>query len=149
MRQVTNTVGTIVFNNDDDAMAAEEAWQKLRAGKLEFPKRKKNHTFYIEVDEAMLPTRQEDGKGSVYKENKLGMVFSSDNFYWWKDKHGKRQHQILKREYTSLIGDNINFGKLLLSVAIKNDYGKYKDTVLLSDGATCIINMHDLLFQDS
>jgi hypothetical protein len=134
MRKVTNKVGTIVFDND--TKASEDVWQKLHAGKISFPETKYNHTLYLEVDGAMLPTRQEDGKGSIYKENKLGMAFSSDNIHWWTDKHGKRQHQILQREYTSLIGDSNNFAKLMFLLAIKNGYGKYKNTVLISDGAT-------------
>ena len=147
MRKVTNTIGGIVFNND--ISAADAVWSKLQNGTLKFPKTKTKGVLYLEVDGAMLPTRQEGKQGTVYKENKLGMAFSSDNIYKWKDKHGKEQHRILKREYTSLVGDSDIFQKLMLNLAIKNGYGYYKDTVLISDGATWIRNMKDLIFPDS
>jgi hypothetical protein len=59
------------------------------------------HTLYLEVDGVMLPTREKDVLGSVWKENKLGMVSSDDNFFFWTDKHGERQHRILKREFVN------------------------------------------------
>jgi hypothetical protein len=145
MRQVTNTIGSIVYNNDVNA--AEKLWKEM--GKIRSSKFKSNHTLYLEVDGAMLPTRQENIKGSVYKENKLGMAFSTDNIYWWKDKNGDRQHRILKKEFTSLIGDSDSFTKLMLLLAIKNGYGNYKNTVLISDGATWIRSMKDFIFPDA
>jgi ribosomal protein L22 len=147
MRQVTNTVGSIVFNND--VIVAERIWKELNAGQLVFSKSRRKGTLYLEVDGAMLPTRQEDQKGAVYKENKLGMAFTTDNIRHWTDKHGKPQHQIDKREYTALIGESDQFNKLMFSLAIKNGYGKYENTVIISDGATWMRNMKDLLFPDA
>jgi hypothetical protein len=147
MRQVTNVIGGIVFNND--VKAADAVWTELQKGTLTLPSSKDQGVLYLEVDGAMLPTRQDGQKGTIYKENKLGMVFSDDNIYRWKDKHGNQQHKILKREYTALIGDNENFQKLLFNLALKNGYGCYKNTVIISDGATWIRNMKDLLFPDS
>lgn len=147
MRQVTNTLGTLVFKNE--LKKAEELWGELTAGRLVFDETKKDGVLYIEVDGAMVPTRQEGQKGIIYKENKLGMVFSTDNIIWWKDKHGIRQHRILRRDYTSLIGDSDQFTKLMFLLAVRNGYGLYKETVLISDGATWIRNMKDLIFPDA
>ena len=118
MRQVTNTIGTLVFNND--VAKSEDDWGVFSSGRLCFPEVKKDHTMYIEVDGAMLPTRQEDVKGVVYRENKLGIVFSSDNIYWWTNNHGNREYLILKKEYTPYISGTEQFTKLILSLAIKN-----------------------------
>jgi hypothetical protein len=147
MRQVTNTVGTIVFNND--TKAAESVWERFNTANLTFNKTKVKGTLFLEVDGAMLPIRQEGQKGIVYKENKLGMAFSTDNIYRWKDKHGKSQHKILKREYTSLIGDSKEFSKFMLLLAVENGYGTFQNTVIISDGASWIRNMKDLLFPDA
>jgi hypothetical protein len=147
MRQVTNTVGTIVFNND---MAfAEGIWHNYNSGALTLPNSTDDHILYLEIDGAMLPTRNSKDKGTVYKENKLGMAFSSDNFHNWIDKHGEPQHTILKREYTAYVGDSEIFTKLMLALAIRNGYGKYKHTVLISDGATWIRNLKSLIFPDA
>jgi hypothetical protein len=147
MRKVTNTIGSMVFKNEVDA--AEQIWFKLNSGDLIFPDEKLNHTLYLEVDGAMFPLRQEDNKGTFYKENKLGMAFSTDNIHWWRNLHKVLQHRILKREYTSFIGDVEMFTKLIFSLAINNKYGEYKNTVLLSDGATWIRNMKNFIFPDA
>ncbi|MDR3135113.1 MAG: hypothetical protein LBU69_03350 [Deltaproteobacteria bacterium] len=118
-------------------------------GLIRFPKNKSKQTLYLEVDGAMLPTRQEGEKGTVYKENKHGIAFSTDNIYWWKDKHGDRQHRIMKKEFTSLIGDSNFFSKFMFLMAIKNGYGRYQNTVLISDGATWIRNMKEFIFPDA
>jgi hypothetical protein len=114
MRKVTNSIGTLVFNNDLEF--ADSVKSNLDCGRLQFPINKKNHILYLEVDGAMLPTRQKDVKGIVYKENKLGMVFSSDNIRWCPTPRDKYRHEILKREYTPLIGDSNDFSKLFLQL---------------------------------
>jgi hypothetical protein len=147
MRHVTNTVGSLVFNND--VKEAESVWDTYKSATFNFSDSKKDHTLYFEVDGAMLPTRKEGQTGTLYRENKLGMAFSTDNIFWWTDKHGDRQHRILKREYTSYIGDSVEFTKLMLALAIRNGYGRYNEIVLISDGATWIRNMKDMIFPDA
>jgi hypothetical protein len=147
MRKVTNIIGKLVFQKDMEK--ADETWQKFESGTLHFPKEKKNHTLFLEIDGAMVPTRKDDNKGTIYKENKLCIAFSSDNIFWWTDKHGARQHRIDKREYTSYIGCVDIFTKLVLNLAIKNGYGRYKNTVLITDGATWIRNMKGYIMPDA
>ena len=147
IRQVTNYIGNIVFQEDCKMAAA--AYDSLGSGKLCFPKQKKKGVLYIEADGASLNTRSKDTDGSTWRENKLGIVFSSDNIYSWKDRHGETQRQINKREYISYIGSVYEFKKHLLSCALKNGYGQYEKTVLISDGATWIRNMRDELFPDA
>jgi hypothetical protein len=147
MRQITNVIGSIIFSND--CKIANNIWTKYNNNSLLPFKKEINHTLYLEIDGAMLPTRQKDNKGTVYKENKLGMAFSSDHFHKWIDCHGKDQRKITKKEYTSYIGDSEFFTKLMLALAVRNGYGRYKQTVLLSDGATWIRNLKDLVFLDA
>jgi hypothetical protein len=147
IRQVTNYIGEIVFN--EDCKRAADAWDRLNDGKLLFPGKKKKGILYIEPDGAALNTRIKDATGSSWRENKLGIVFSSDNIYTWKNKRGEAQRQILKREYIAYVGGVDEFKKHLLSCALKNGYGEYEKTVIISDGATWIRNMRDELFPDA
>jgi hypothetical protein len=86
---------------------------------------------------------------SQWREDKLGLAFSTDNFLRWTNKHGVSQHRILKREYVSFIGQASEFSKFMFSLALRNGYGTYKTTVLISDGATWIREMRDKFFPDA
>jgi hypothetical protein len=147
VRQVINALGSIVFEND--LTVAGEVYGRLNAGKLSFPCRKKDGVLYLEADGAALNTRHKGDDGSTWRENKLGMVFSSDNIRFWTDKNGERRRRINKREYVSYIGSASEFQKHLLACAIRNGYGEYNQTVIISDGATWIRNMKDELFTDA
>ena len=105
--------------------------------------------MYIETDGAALNTRHKNDAGSTWRENKLGVAFSPDNIRRWHDKHNERQHRIQKREYVSFIGPSEEFKKHLLSCALKNGYGLYKKTILISDGATWIRNIRKEVFPDA
>jgi hypothetical protein len=147
IREVVNTVGGIVFKND--VAEAEKTYDLLQSAKLQSPDRKIDHTLYLEVDGAMIHTRLRDDDGYLWKENKLGMAFSDRHFSYWYTKKGEKEHKIGLREYTAYLGDANNFKKLMFSLAIRNGYGQYKHTILLSDGATWIRNMHNELFPDT
>ena len=147
VRQVTNYIGNLVFERD--CKLAEAAYQRLSSGKLEFPRAKKRGVVYIETDGAAVNTRIKDENGSSWRENKLGMVFTTDNIYTWTNKHGDKQRQIQKREYVSYIGSAEEFKKHLFACALNNGYGRYEETVLLSDGATWIRNMREEVFPDA
>jgi hypothetical protein len=147
IREVTNYVGNIVFK--EDCKKANEAFEKLNSGKLRFPNHKKRGTLYIEADGATLNTRSKDENGSSWRENKLGIVFSSDNIYTWIDRKGEKQRQLNKREYVSYVGSVDEFKKHLFSCALKNGYGTYEKTILIGDGAAWIRNMREELFPDA
>jgi len=146
IRAVTNCVGNIVFL--EDCRKAEEAYELFLSGNLPYAQDKRG-ILYIETDGASLNTRHKDDAGSTWRENKLGVVFSSDNIYSWTDKHNERQHRIQKREYISFVGSCVEFKKHLLSCALKNGYGSYKKTIIISDGATWIRNLREELFPDA
>lgn len=146
IREVANYVGKYVFERD--CKRAEETMASYNKCEIAFP-RDRNGVLYIETDGATLNTRQKDENGSSWRENKLGEVFSSDCIRWWTDKHGKPQHTLTHKEYVSYIGPAEDFKKHLLACAIRNGYGSYKETVLLSDGATWIRNMKEELFPDA
>jgi len=146
IRSVSNFVGNMIFKND--CKKAENAFMLLNNGKLKF-KYDKTGVVYIQTDGAALNTRHKNEDGSTWRENKLGEVFNSANIRYWTDKNGDKQHQILKKEYVSYVGSAAEFKKHLLTCAIRNGYGQFKETVILSDGATWIRNMAEELFPDA
>ena len=146
IRLVANHVGGIVFSND--CKKADESFAAFKNGKLDFPN-KIDGVVYIQTDGAALNTRAKNEAGSTWRENKLGEVFSSKDIHFWIDKKGKRQHQITKKEYISLIGTACEFKKHLLACALRGGYGLYKKSVVLSDGATWIRNMAEEIFPDA
>lgn len=146
IRKVSDFVGGVVFKND--CLRAEEAYELLTSGKTKFAKNQKG-ILYIQADGAALNTRLRDDKGTTWRENKLGEVFSTDNIYFWTDKKGKRQHRINKREYISYVGSVSEFKKHLAACVLRGGYGKFTETVFISDGATWIRNMIEELFPDA
>jgi hypothetical protein len=84
IRAVANTIGKLVF--DSDVKEAEKYDKLLDNAKLEFPSNKLPHILYLKVDGTMLHTREKNDDGSSWRENKLGIVFSSKYFTYYTDK---------------------------------------------------------------
>jgi hypothetical protein len=55
----------------------------------------------------------------------------------------------MKKEYGAVVGGVVEFGKQLFDCAVRNGYGKYRQTVIISDGATWIRNMCEDIFPDA
>jgi hypothetical protein len=146
IRSVTDFIGKVVF--ECDCKRADEAYSMLEGGKLIFPNNQKG-VLYIQTDGAALNTRSRGEDGSTWRENKLGEVFSTNDIHYWTDKKGKRRHRIIKREYVSYLGSVAEFKKHLLACALRGGYGHFKETVVISDGATWIRNMIGELFPDA
>jgi hypothetical protein len=98
--------------------------------------------LYIMVDGATINTRLKDEEGSTWRENKLGLFFSSTDLRTRKD---GVTHDILKKEYMSFLGSAKQFKGYLLECAIRNGYGRYEKTIPVSDGASWIRNMAEEL----
>jgi hypothetical protein len=154
IRSVANHVGSLVFRADKDR--AERVWGILQSGNLSFPSIKKAYDFYIEIDGATLQVRRDNNdklsegdKKSIWLENKLGMVFSSEYFIRWIDQEGEIQHKIGPREYITYLGEAEEFKKYLFATAIRNGYGSYCQTILISDGASWTKSVKEELFPDA
>ena len=148
VRLVTEHVGGIVF--EEDMSGAVRLRDQFAGGGVDFGGGKsKDGVLYIQTDGAALNTRSKDDDGSTWRENKLGLVFSSDNIRYWTDAKGNRQHKIYQREYVSYLGSVDIFKWLLLSCAVRNGYGAYRKIVFLGDGATWIRNMVAELYPDA
>lgn len=146
LRKAAGYIGKAVF--EEDCRRAETAWKEFsRKPMTEIP-RKKEGILYIETDGCAVNTRVQDENGSTWRENKLAIFFSSDHIYKWKSAKGEVCRRIEKKEYVSYIGSVSEFKKHVLAGAVRNGYGKYEKTVLLSDGAGWIANMKEELFGD-
>jgi hypothetical protein len=152
IRKATTLLGKIVHENDMNN--ADVIWNELNTGRLQFQNHTKKHILYFQIDGSMLALREKDGekingiKGSEYHECKLVMAFSSDNMTTRIRSDGKTQNIICKREYGAIVGGVEPFYKLVLALAIRNNYGVYHKTVLISDGATWIRSLKQMLFPD-
>lgn len=93
IRLVTNHIGKLVFK--EDCKKVENLFQKYDTGRLEYVKARKG-VLYIETDGAALNTRYKDEDSSTWRENKLDVVFSSDNIHFYTDKDVEKQQRILK-----------------------------------------------------
>lgn len=146
VRHVTNHIGELVFK--EDCRLAQNAYELFETAKMP-DSFNRDGVIYIETDGAAVNTRIQDENGSTWRENKLGMVFTSDNIRCWIDKKKERQHRILGREYISYIGSAEEFKKHLFACALRNGYGMYKETVILGDGATWIRTMAEELYPNA
>ena len=147
MRMVVNHIGKLVF--DEDCKHVDETMEKLRKCELKFPRNRKG-TLYIEVDGAALNTRHKNNEGSTWRENKLGLIFSSDNIKYKRNENtNELRHEIKKKEFVTYLGGVDEFKRHLFHCAVKNGYGQYENTVFISDGAAWIANMVSELFGDA
>lgn len=144
IRKAAGYIGKAVF--DEDCRKADKVWKEFSAKPLAPVLKKKKGILYIEVDGSAVNTRVQDENGSTWRENKLGIFFSTDHIYKWKNKKGEYCRKIDKKEYVSYIGSVSEFKKHILAAAIRNGYGAYEKIVMLSDGAEWISNMKEELF---
>ena len=99
IRKVVNYIGNLVFM--DDCRLARECEMQLNSCVRE-DSYSKQGTLYLQTDGAALNTRTKDQNDSTWRENKLGLAFSSDHIHYWKNAKGQMQHRILSREYMAL-----------------------------------------------
>ena len=144
VRKVTEYVGGIVFEKD----TIEANFMVENMEKMEFQWDKEG-VLYVQMDSASVNTRCIDDEGSTWRENKLGMVFSSDDIRTTTNSKREKTNRILKKEYTSYIGSVNEFKKYVYAIAVRGGYGRYKTTVILGDGATGTRNMCAEIFPNA
>lgn len=143
IRRITNYVGKMIY--EDDCTRRDIALQHLKWLDMtpERPTSTNRHVLYIEMDGAMFNTRKQDNN-STWKENKLGLVFSSKDLLTFRSKKGEDIKRIGKREYISYAGDADTFLQFLYAVAYKNGLEEHGKIVIISDGARWIKNFKDV-----
>ena len=98
VRAVTDYVGKIIF--EEDTKAANDSYERI--AQMAYGKYK-DGVLYVQADGAALNTRTKDKEGSTWRENKLGIVFSSDDIRKTVNKKGEIIGKIEKKEYTAYI----------------------------------------------
>jgi hypothetical protein len=141
IREVTDYAGKVVF--EEDCKRAENIARNERKVPA---KAEKEGVLYGFADGAAINTRERDEAGSSWRENKLGECYSSDHTR--KRKDGKT-YDVLQKEYCDYLGSVEEFEKHFYDLAVRNGYGRYKATVIISDGAAWIRTMCDELFPDA
>lgn len=148
IREIVDFVGErVVEDNRKKADSARLCQRNICGEKC--AKHAEKGILFMETDGASVCTRGEDGKGTFWHENKLGMVFNSSDIHFWTDRSGKQQHRILKREFVNYLGSASEFKYYFLDLALR--YGVYErnEVVLISDGALWIQSMASELFPDA
>jgi len=144
IRQVTETVGEIVFKQDTER--AEETLRNIHRIGNESEPTNKNKVLYIQIDGAAVNTRIQDDDGSTWKENKTVLAFADSDIIQRKD----GGHIITKKEYMPFIGTSEEFKKYVLDVAVRAGYGTtVEKVVVIADGALWIRTICDEIFPDA
>lgn len=86
IRQVVNYMGNIVYMEDCRRASMAENFDESESSRDDI----KGSVLYIMADGAALNTRTKDTDGSSWKENKLAVVFTDGDMYYWKSKDGKK-----------------------------------------------------------
>lgn len=146
IRLVTNFIGKLVFEND--CRKVDEVF-KVRHQKDPNAAGHEDGVLYIEMDGAALNTRTKNEDGSTWRENKLGCVFTSKDIHYWTTDDGERRHLIERRDYVSYLGDVETFGRHLYVCAVENGLERYKQIVVIGDGAPWIAHLAKELNTDS
>ena len=143
IRNVANYIGKMVYEEDCAKRdIALQHLQWLEMTPFQPAKKPNNDVLYIEMDGAMFNTRKQENN-STWKENKLGLVFSSRNLRSYRNKSGEDVYRIGKREYISYAGSADEFLGFLYSVALQNGLEEHGKIVIISDGARWIKNFKD------
>ena len=144
IRTVTDYVGKLIFEKDESRANRDYHFMpEIRINE------QKDGALYIQTDGATVNTRTKNKEGTTWKENKLGLVFSSDDIKTTINSKGEARSEILKKEYVSYIGSASEFKKFLYSCALRNGYGEYKVVVIIGDGASWIRTISNEMFPDA
>ena len=137
IRCVTNLIGKIVYEND-----CKETKETLDGNKNNQVKGfTRKGILYIETDGNFIRVKSQLKK-RVWIENKVGLAFNSNDLTTYVDKNGNTCHKISSREYISYFGSIEEYKKHLFALALRNGYGIFEKTILLSDGAGWIRTYH-------
>ena len=135
IRNVVNFIGKLVY---EEGLKINKILLKEKYDLLNNNYSKSDEIFYIETDGNFVHLLNKGTTGSTWHENKIGLVFSTDNIETRSNQQGEIYRIINKKEYISYFCPVEEFKKYLYCLALKNQYYKFKTCILISDGATWI-----------
>ena len=137
IRKIVNYIGKIIF--EKECKIVDKNIEDDKFGK--FPKNYNiDGVLYAEADGCFLCTQNLVTKKREWREIRNGLVFNSLDLKVWKSDNGKEYHKIEKKEYISHFGCIDEFKRHFYALMLRNGYGKFKETVILGNGATWIKN---------
>jgi len=138
VRKITDYVAGLVLGNENqfvNDMVSDYSPSKIKIGHR--AGRPKNNPFivYLQTDGATYPARAEGEIEAGYRENKLGVVFTSDTMEERVDAKGHLRPKIGDREYICNVGGVEEHRKHLIATALKYGLEEADAMVILTDGA--------------
>ncbi len=154
IREITDYIGEIILKKDQELTQEAMRDYDYRKFRCQKPGRrpKNGYVLYCEMDGAMFNTRRpisdsndetahkNKKESSSWKENKLGIVFRSDELINTGkfDEQGKPIMRLGRREYICTTEGVDTFRERLLWTMLKNGMEDASDVVFISDGAVWI-----------
>ena len=143
IRSVTDYVGERVMRQDKErarnALNSLEKDQKSRKSG-----RDSVGVLYLMMDGAFILTVEEG-----WKEVKTAMVFTSKQLHTWKNKKGEECRKILQKDFVSCMDSASVFKGYVAALFKRNKGHKFKEVVVIGDGADWIQNIVDEICPDS
>jgi hypothetical protein len=146
IRHVTNYVGNVIFHNDN--LRTIEAIHLLNTGNIDLSQTQRG-VLYIQAESFEFHSRTNNDIRTNWHKNLIGEVFSSNDIRCWLDEKGNQKKTLLRKEYISCVGAVSEFKEHLFCCALRNGYGKFQDTVVLSDGSAWFKDMVDEMFPNA
>ncbi|MDR1353357.1 MAG: hypothetical protein LBK05_08760 [Treponema sp.] len=141
IRKITCFIGKRVF--DADLQRARAAYEN----RANMPRRgDKRGVLYIAADDNTINMRKTGNSGTAPGRISLGIVFNSGSLIVRKN---EVVYNISEKEYVAVIADLPAFKQLFFECAVRNGYGRYEQTVVLSNGADWVRAVCDELFPDA
>lgn len=138
LKNIVYKIGSKLASDAERDMTSEE---KLAL----FDQEKEPEKLYIEIDGSLTPIKGE--KKREYKENKLAIIFTSDDIDRKTSKNGKERVEIHNKKFVSTIGNGVDPLKKCLKKAVQQKGAAFaKVIIFLSDGAHWLINLQKELF---
>jgi len=106
---------------------------------------KKADVGYVQADGSFVPIRGE--KSREYKENKLGMMFTSNDMEKRISRKGKEIYKIKKKKFAISLAKGVDhFEKVLVKAATMSGVTFAKTLIFLSDGAEWLRHLQERKF---
>ena len=153
IRKIVDFVSGIVLK--EDIRLTESAVKDYKIEDMRSARRGRRpnngYILYVQADGAMFNTRYDPAKDSKkeqssWKENKLGLVFRSDELRKVVNKDNEISYRLGDREYICTTQGIDVFRNRLLMILLRNGLKDASNVVMISDGAVWLRKMKEQLF---
>lgn len=134
IRKIVNYTGKIVY--EDMCNQTEVLLNSINNQTEEI--KTINEILYMEADGSFINLLEKGKTGSTWHENKIGMIFNTQDIEKKVNRKGIAYNIIKKREYISFFCKSEEFNKHFFALAIKYNYRMYATIILISDGASWV-----------